>query len=70
MTTATRNLLRWELCWVPVEIVMTGLGLFLLLGLEMAEAGTWFLFFAVAMSFTVRTVHYLSIRRVQGNNVP
>ena len=62
MTITTRNLLKWELCWIPVEIAMVGLGLFLLLRLQLDEAGAYVLFLAVVVSGIVRMTHYFRQR--------
>jgi len=68
MNTTSRNFLKWELCWIPAEIAMVGLGLFLLLGLELPEAGTLILFAAVAISATVRWLHYSGAGRQKSND--
>jgi len=47
---------------------MVGLGLFLLLGLELPEAGTLILFAAVAISATVRWLHYSGAGRQKSND--
>jgi len=65
MTTKNHKLLKWELCWIPVEMAMTGFGLFLMLALELIEGGTYFLCFALVVSLVVRVTHYCSIRRQQ-----
>ena len=56
MTTATRKLLMWEFKWIPVEMI--AFGLLLLLGFHLDEAGSWFLFVALAISGVVRLMHY------------
>lgn len=69
MSTTTRKLLKWELRCIPVELVMTGAGLFLLLGLQLAGAGAYFLLLAVGLSCVVRVTHYCSIAGKKTNNV-
>src|SRR3954466_16308512 len=61
MSTTASKLLKWELRWIPVELVMTCFGLFLLLRMRFPEAGAYFLFLTVALSFVVRITHYCSI---------
>jgi len=61
-STSTRDLLKWEFRWIPVEMAMIGWGLFLLLGLQLAEPGEFFLFLAVLVSGAVRFTHYCGIR--------
>ncbi len=70
MSATTRKLLKWELRWIPVEVVMTGFGLFLLLRLQLPDAGTYFLFLAVALSCVVRMTHYCSTGHRHTNNTP
>jgi len=65
MTPTTRNLLKWELHWIPVEVAMVGFSLFLQLELRLDEAGAFFLFLAVALSGVVRWLHYYGGRRLQ-----
>ena len=68
MNTATHQLLIWELRWIPVELALTGLGLYLLLGLQLPEAGALFLFVALVISGLVRFSHYRNIGRQQADN--
>jgi hypothetical protein len=49
------------------EARLTGLGLFLLLGLQLVEAGAYVLVFATAVSAVIRFHHYCGIGRKQTN---
>ncbi len=57
MTATSRELLKWELCWIPVEMGIVGVGVLLL---HLAEAGGFVLFVGVALSLAVRAIHYSS----------
>jgi len=65
MTSTTRHLLQWEARWIPVEMAMVGFGLFLLLGLQLDEAGAFLLFVAMVVSGGVRWMHYAGDSRRQ-----
>ncbi len=58
-----RECLRWELRWIPVEMVMTGLGLLLLVALELQSAGMLVLLIAVATSCVARWLRYTQAGR-------
>ncbi len=56
-----RRLLKWELCWIPVEIAMVGTGLWLVLGLKDSVLGTMVLVVALSISVAVRSFHYTGV---------
>ena len=48
------TLLKWEPCWIPVEMAMVAFGLFLSLALKLDEASALVLFSALIVSGFVR----------------
>lgn len=56
---ATRwNLIRWELCWIPVEMIGVALGLLLGIGWDHWGAASFVFVGVLAVSFAVRFRHY------------
>ena len=55
------ELMRWELCWIPVEMAGVAVALLLAIGLDNREAGTLVIFGVVAFSWVVRFVHYSNL---------
>jgi hypothetical protein len=60
---ATAQIFRWEIGWLAVEVIGVALGLGLMLGTELDEAGGGLLFLVCGISFFVRSRHYIAIRR-------
>ncbi|MBL9091570.1 MAG: hypothetical protein JNL96_10120 [Planctomycetaceae bacterium] len=56
-----RELLRWELCWTPIEMALAALGLGLGLGFDQWTAASFILFALVPLSFVVRFRHYQNV---------
>jgi hypothetical protein len=62
-TAAAARLLRWELRWLAFEVLGVAIGLALMLGTELDEAGGGLLFLVCGMSFFVRGRQYAGSKR-------
>jgi hypothetical protein len=59
MNTAT--LVRWEVTWIAVELSVSAVALWLMLGAGLAELGSGIFFLLVAVSLFVRWQHYAGL---------
>lgn len=58
---AVKAALIWELCWLPIELVCVGIGVWLSVKLQwMTVGGLWLLAF-LALDFVVRYQHYSKV---------
>jgi len=58
---AVKAALIWELCWLPVEMICVGTGLWLSLKLQWITLGSLWLFAFLAIDFVIRFQHYSKV---------
>lgn len=58
MPAMNTSLIRWELTWIAVELSVSAVALWLMLGAGLPELGSGIFFLLVAISLFVRWQHY------------
>ena len=58
---AVTTALIWELCWIAVEMISVGIGLWLLLKLQWITVGNLWLLAFLHVDFVVRYLHYSKV---------